>query len=330
MAGLVDDLELLKFIVNRVNVGIFTVNKFMQVTLWNKFMEIHCGRRAEEIIGKDLFACFPDLPKMWLKKKIKSVFVLRNFSFTSWEQRPYLFKFQHNRPITGGVEFMYQNCAFLPVKNPQGIVESVCITLFDVTDACISQNELQNAKASLKEMSTKDALTGIFNRGYLEDELIKEFKRIRRYGGELSLVIFDIDFFKKINDSHGHLAGDEVLKSIARQTMQIVRSSDIAGRYGGEEFAIILPGVNINGAFSLGERLRKQIAERPVSFNGGPVSATISVGISEINAITSSHEQLIKEADTALYYSKRHGRNRVTQYSAQLMKEINLSFGKTA
>ena len=156
------------FIVKWVDVGIFVINREMEVTLWNNFMANHSGQSAADMVGRNLFDAFPELPKNWLKKKIDSVFILKNFAFTSWEQRPYLFRFPHNRPITGGVDFMYQNCTFVPVKNEQGEVEAVCVTLFDATDTGISQTLLKKTMAALEESSSRDGLTGIFNRRYLE------------------------------------------------------------------------------------------------------------------------------------------------------------------
>lgn len=154
-----DALHLLDVIVERMEVGIFAVDAEMRVVLWNRFMAIHSGRRSEDVIGKNLFESFPELPEKWLDKKIKNVFILKNYAFTSWEQRPYLFRFNHNRPITGGVEAMQQNCTFLPVKNAQDEVEHVCITLFDFTDTAIFQQQLNRAIEELgKEKAEQQQL----------------------------------------------------------------------------------------------------------------------------------------------------------------------------
>ena len=155
------DIYLPDFIVKWVDVGIFVVNREMQITLWNNFMINYSGHGAADVVGKDLFECFPELPKAWLSKKINSVFILKNFAFTSWEQRPYLFRFPHNRPITGGVDFMYQNCTFLPVKNAQGEVESVCVTLFDATDVGISQSLLKQALDAVAQGMNRRLVSGV-------------------------------------------------------------------------------------------------------------------------------------------------------------------------
>lgn len=228
-----EQVDLFRFIVDRVSVGILTLNKQYEIVQWNKFMEIHSGKKSTEVNGRNIFECFPELPKKWLVKKIQSVFILKNFAFTSWQQRRYLFKFRHNRSVTGGADAMRQDCTFLPVKDADGNIDFVCITLFDVTDASIDHSELIETKSTLTKMSTTDGLTKIYNRRFLEETIEKEFSRVNRYGGVISFILFDIDHFKNINDSHGHLAGDEVLRQISSLTGELTRTSDIFGRYGG-------------------------------------------------------------------------------------------------
>jgi diguanylate cyclase (GGDEF)-like protein len=310
--------DLPDFIVKWVDVGIFVVNRDMEIMLWNNFMAHHSGKSAAEMVGRNLFQVFEELPQKWLSKKINSVFILKNFAFTSWEQRPYLFRFPHNRPITGGVDFMYQNCTFVPVKNEKGEVDSVCVTLFDATDVGMSQTMLKDALESLAESNNRDGLTGIYNRRYLEQRLSVEFDRARRYGGVCSFILFDLDHFKKVNDTYGHLGGDEVLIEVARRVGTMLRTSDVLGRYGGEEFSIILPGTDLEGAHILAERVRECIAEAPVMFRDTPVPVTISLGINQLQPEEASYEHLIQGADSALYVSKDSGRNLVTRYSPEM------------
>lgn len=141
--------HLLGVVIESMEVGVFAVDAEMRIVLWNRFMAIHSGKHSEDLIGKNLFESFPELPQKWLEKKIKNVFILKNYAFTSWEQRPYLFRFYHNRPITGGVDTMQQNCTFLPVKNAQEEVEYVCITLFDFTDTAIFEKKLNHVIETL-------------------------------------------------------------------------------------------------------------------------------------------------------------------------------------
>lgn len=290
----------------------------MKITLWNNFMANHSGHSADMVIGKNLFECFPELPTTWLSKKIQSVFILKNFAFTSWEQRPYLFRFPHNRPITGSVDFMLQNCTFMPMKNEAGEVDSVCITLLDVTDTGISQTGLRNAMERLRENSNRDGLTGIYNRHYLEQRLLTEFDRSKRYGGHFSFMLFDLDHFKKVNDTYGHLAGDAVLCAVSQRVNSLLRIVDVLGRYGGEEFGVILPSINLEGTVVVAEKIRQIVAQTPVIYKGTAIPITVSIGVTEFKAETPNYEHLIHCADVALYFGKKNGRNQVNCYTGEL------------
>src|SRR3569623_1157455 len=178
---------------DRIRIGIFGVNRNMEITLWNRFMESHSGKSAAEVMGKNLFECFDELPHSILQHKINSVFILKNFAFTSWEQRPYLFKFRHNRPVTGGADFMYQDCTIIPLKDDSGEVQQVCITVIVVSDTAFYHKLTLEAMLSLAEASSRDGLTGIHNRRYIEEAVAKEIQRVHRYGGPLSLIFFALD-----------------------------------------------------------------------------------------------------------------------------------------
>jgi diguanylate cyclase (GGDEF)-like protein len=306
--------QLLTSIINSIEVGVFVINKDMEVQLWNPFMESHSSRSAKEIIGKNLFDSFPELPRKWLERKISNVFILNNFSFTSWEQRPYLFKFPHNRPVTGGVDCMRQNFTFFPIKNDTGEVEHVCITLHDVTDVSIYAEILSETMLNLEKASITDGLTEVYNRRHLEESLSKEFNRVKRYGMPLSFIIIDLDHFKKVNDTYGHMAGDEVLKITTKRLLKCLRDVDTLGRYGGEEFAIILPETDLNGAEVVAQRICKVISEQSYDVDKHSFPITISVGVSRFRTQQDKYETIIVEADDALYQSKENGRNQFTIY----------------
>ena len=309
--------NLLNFIVDRANVGIFVINREREIVLWNQFMEIHSEKKSTDVVGQNLFETFPELPQKWLDRKIENLLILKNFSFTSWEQRPYLFKFAHNRPVTGGVDCMRQDCTLMPVKDEDGEVQYVCFTLFDVTDTSMYQSQLQQTTEKLRELSNRDGLTQLFNRRYIEETLSSEFNRARRYGHTLSVILTDIDFFKKVNDVHGHLAGDDVLREVSKRLAGSLRDSDILGRYGGEEFLLILPETNIEGAHILAERLRETIQAEPVETEGVSLNINISLGITELRDNTAAYAQLIAESDLGLYQSKENGRNCTTIYEPE-------------
>lgn len=301
--------SILESAIDQFNIGVFIINCRMEIVLWNHFMEIHSGYSSSAVIGRNLFECFPDLPRNVVENKIKSVFILKNFAFSGWEQRPYLFKFRHHRPVTGGVEYMYQDYTFMPIKGGQGVVEHICVTVVDTTDVALYKKMHKEALDSLAEASYRDGLTGIYNRRFLEEAIAKEFNRARRYGGTLSVAMLDIDHFKLINDTHGHLAGDEVLRSTAKHLENMGRSTDTLGRYGGEEFAVLLPETTIDGALTCAERVIASIENATISYGKTSIRVTISVGIAQFHSDMIRYEELIKEADDALYEAKNAGRN---------------------
>ena len=311
--------ELGDFIVSEVSVGIFALDKDYRVLVWNRFMADHSGIAADVAVGRNLFELFPELPQKWLSRKIDSVFVLRNFAFTSWEQRPYLFPFRHNRPITGGIDYMQQNATFMPVRNPQGEVSAVAVTLFDVTDAAVYQGMLKEAMARLEESSSRDGLTGVYNRRFTEARLIDEIGRVERYQQEpFSVVLLDLDHFKLINDTYGHLGGDEVLRVVAERVRSVLRDTDVFGRYGGEEFLLMLPQTAHAGAMIAAERIRWAIGNEFVPFGEAQIRVTASLGVAVYQAGSHNVEQVKQQSDQALYVSKRTGRNKVTMYSLAL------------
>ncbi|HYW83064.1 MAG TPA: GGDEF domain-containing protein [Spirochaetia bacterium] len=169
--------------------------------------------------------------------------------------------------------------------------------------------------ASLFRQATTDRMTGLFSHHFFEKTLDEELERARRYKSTFSLVMFDIDHFKKFNDTYGHLQGDRIIREIAKLLCKSIRQVDFPARYGGEEFAVILPAVDVKGAIVVAERLRKKVETYPFpSANGGqPLHVTISLGVTEFDDETAyAPTEIIREADRALYRSKEHGRNKVT------------------
>jgi len=159
-------------------------------------------------------------------------------------------------------------------------------------------------------MTIVDGLTQIHNKRYLFEALERELIRARRHSRALSLVMFDIDFFKRINDQCGHLAGDYVLRDLAEVVQDRIRRDEVFARYGGEEFAIMMPETELLGAVTLSETLREKVAEHKFSFQGEQISVTISMGCATIEADDTA-TGLIARADEKLYEAKRGGHNRV-------------------
>jgi diguanylate cyclase (GGDEF)-like protein len=171
---------------------------------------------------------------------------------------------------------------------------------------------VKTAEDKVRHLSQTDDLTGMYNRRFLQARLEEELARATRYRTSLACVLLDIDHFKKVNDTHGHAAGDELLRQVAGVIRSHVRKSDLAVRYGGEEFLLILFENDLAGARRVAERIRADVASRAFSWNGLTLRATISSGVAVYpHQTVSSPDELIGRADTALYEAKASGRNMV-------------------
>ncbi len=174
------------------------------------------------------------------------------------------------------------------------------------------QSQLLKAREDLRDQATRDSLTRLWNRSSILSELGRELARSARESRPLGVVIVDLDHFKQVNDTYGHLAGDAVLREAARRMQNSIRQYDSIGRYGGEEFLILFPGCGEAESFAQADRLRKQLAQAEMSVNDSAVRITASFGITTaLPGEICTPELLIRKADEALYLAKKSGRNRV-------------------
>lgn len=315
MSGEIKELHWLMEMVQNVDAGLVVLDRESNIQLWNGFMANHSGLTPPQTLGRNLFGLFPEIPAQWFQRKLAGVFALKTRSFITWEQRPYLLRFKNYRPITGMAEFMYQNVTLIPLASSDGDIRHVGVILYDVTDTAASKLQLETANDQLAQLSRTDRLTGLNNRGHWEECLHTEFARCLRTHETASLVMFDIDHFKKINDTYGHQAGDEVIRTVADVLRTTIRNTDIAGRYGGEEFGVVLPVTKAREGQVLAERIRTKVEAITVSHGDSRIRFTVSLGIAEFDEGMEQHKDWLKQADQALYQAKGGGRNQTVVYA---------------
>ena len=301
-------------ILDTMDSGLIVLDQDYKVCVWNSFMQSYSGILSQNILGECLFDHFEELPRTWLETKLKTSADLETRSFSSWENRPYLFKFNNFSPVSNSSNLMFQDIVITPLRSLSGDVSHIAIQINDVSETARNRIHLRETNQHLSEISRKDGLTGLFNRAYWEQSLKEEFAQLKVIEGASSLVIFDIDHFKKVNDTYGHHTGDEVIRRTSSLLRKTARSSDICGRFGGEEFTVLLPHTNQEQANYFAERLRKRIEQEIVKVEEFLINYTISVGVCEYKSYFESHTQWLKSADAALYRAKESGRNQTCNH----------------
>ena len=171
-----------------------------------------------------------------------------------------------------------------------------------------------------------DSLTGLYSRRTFDEVFVREVERANRYGKELSVLFFDLDDFKQVNDTFGHLAGDDALEHVARIVMSEIRTIDIASRYGGEEIVVVLPETGKAAAFVVGERIREKVEEMKLTYNDKIINLTISGGIATLPLDATDTKALIANADIAVYKAKEEGKNNIVIYSENRRRFIRVDF----
>ena len=174
---------------------------------------------------------------------------------------------------------------------------------------------VQERTREIELLSKTDALTGLWNRGYLEEMLEMEFKRAKRYSFDISIMFIDLDHFKQVNDTYGHMAGDEVLRVISNRIKSCLRETDFIGRYGGEELVVILPQTSLQTAKKVADIILKRVSTKPVEFESQIIKVTTSIGMSSLRKEYHDHLMVFAEADEALYSAKELGRNRIEVFN---------------
>ncbi len=218
---------------------------------------------------------------------------------------------------------MVENIEELSFDIPDSVLDEIqqniqnVIRTFDIPE----ENKLEVIKqinyiyTRTKYLSMTDELTGLSNRRCFDSSFEKEFLRAKRYNNKLTLVIFDIDFFKQVNDTYGHQCGDYILKQVSNAALQTFRKTDSVFRFGGEEFTVLLTETDIEKAIIPLERFRKTVETLNLSYQNQPIHITVSIGAFQLNDNIFSKEEFLQKADEALYEAKNSGRNKTVLFS---------------
>jgi diguanylate cyclase (GGDEF)-like protein len=230
----------------------------------------------------------------------KSIEILSYFEIDAGNMKPYSQLLLDANEELGRLNVSYEQL-ILELKRSKETAESLAM-------------ELQAANEKLRHLATRDGLTGLFNHRHFQEALDREISRTVRYQKPLTLILLDIDHFKKVNDTYGHPVGDAVLKVISAIMLKAVRESDLVARHGGEEFAAILPETDLKGGAILAERLRRAVEAADIPAGGQTLKITISIGVTTYNLASggSGKAALVAAADKALYHSKESGRNKLS------------------
>ncbi|MGR3310691.1 MAG: diguanylate cyclase [Candidatus Brocadiales bacterium] len=280
-----DEKSKLETVLHNIGDGVVAGDAKYNLVFMNPVAEKILGKRYKDLKGKGFLGCY--------KESDKLMKMLEN------DQLPV------SATVNYGPKTLYINAT--SIKDADGNILGYTMILRDVT-------EQERLRKKLEERAIKDGLTGAYNYTYFQEHLGYEFEKSKRYNTPLSLILVDIDYFKNFNDMFGHQLGDEVLVTLTRILKDNLRQVDIVTRYGGEEFALILPNTENKECFHLAERLRIKTECHEIKGTDNPLRITISIGIATFHGTNFDNKtELLKSADDALYKAKRNGRNRIIE-----------------
>ena len=274
--------------------GIYLIDRSGGIRSWNRGAENITGYSRDDVVGESFQALFVD-------EDVRAGVPRRTLEFARANRHA---RDEQRRGRAGGAHFTAQT-ALDALRADSGELLGFVEVFQDITEA-------KQREERLYQRATRDPLTGVANRGHFSEMGTLEIERARRFAEPLSLLLMDIDHFKRVNDTHGHETGDRVIQRLAATCASHLRRIDLVARLGGEEFAVLLPRANKEPATEMAQRLRRLIAEQRVAIDGGrEIAFTVSIGLASLRPTTRDLAELLRNADAALYKAKREGRNRV-------------------
>jgi diguanylate cyclase (GGDEF)-like protein/PAS domain S-box-containing protein len=305
--------------------GVFGFHLFDLLPIARDVVMEHIPEMVVVVDAHDRVLDANDVARKWLGKNEKEIVGQDPLDvFRAWPQLVNRFLSTHatHDEIQVGNPPRTLDLVVTPINNGSGILQGRVIVAHDVTERKDLENSLrtqlavnESLRAQLQEQAIRDPLTGVFNRRFFAEALDKEVARAAREGNPFSVVILDLDWFKKFNDTYGHKCGDVMLQSFVNFLVKNTRGGDIVCRYGGEEFVILMPHTKPETAFERADAWRALYQSMPTDYLGQSLTATFSAGVAGYPAHGRDGEAILIVADQALYRSKENGRNRVTLYS---------------
>ncbi len=289
-------------LLNAIPVPVFYKDMDGRYLGFNKAYETFFGATIDQLIGKSVFDLSPpELAKIYHAKDAE---LYESRGIQQYESRV--------TDADGSFHDVIFNKAVF--HDSQGVVSGLIGAILDITERKLAEAEVQKLQEQLREQTLHDPLTGLYNRRYLEESMAREITRAERYGQPVGIVMCDLDHFKLVNDTYGHLVGDEVLKVFAELLKTHSRESDIVCRFGGEEFLLLLPDMPPDIAYQRAEELRAALAAQQIGKSA--IRVTASFGVAAFPMDGKTQDALISAVDAAMYQAKETGRNRVVVASA--------------
>ena len=299
-------------ILNTINNGVVILDDSLKILAWNRWLEVFTNLKEEDMVGKYIYEVYDYINEKKLKRKVKSVLVTNSPSFYNKGTDKFLIDITVSNITNKIYTSMQQDVTIAPYDVEKN---QVSLFIYDTTNLCEVNNRLELLNKELEDMTHRDPMTHLFNRRYfaVQSEKIKSF--CQRNDLPICVIILDIDHFKNINDTYGHMIGDEAIIATARALENAIRNSDIVARFGGEEFVILLQDccLDNNSMVYIAEKLRKDIEDLVLDTPQGELKFTISLGIAQFEKELDDDnlEHTLTRADHALYEAKQSGRNKV-------------------